>query len=139
VAGRQYRATADAQITAPDARRKKTEKDMNIMKLRRSAERRSGAADKQRSEFRRHSRRSANIARQLLATPLGLSFCFGLGAATGLGASSGKRSKSQSDGEPKAGRIRAVVADASTRLASAVIVGALMEAGSNNADSVGES
>jgi hypothetical protein len=106
--------------------------------LRRSAERRASAADKLRGEFRQHSRRSANIVRQLLATPLGLSLCFGLGAATGLRASSGKPGKSQSDGEQKAGRVKAVVADVSTRLASAVIVGALMKAGSNE-DSAGDS
>ena len=102
---------------------------MRIRELRRSAERRSGAADRSRREFRQHSRRSANIARQLLATPLGLSFCFGLGAATGLASSSARSGKSQSNGEEKTGRIKTVVADASTRLASAIIVGALMKAG----------
>lgn len=108
---------------------------MKINKLIRAADRHSREASRLRREFRVHGDRSVNIARRLLATPLGLSACFGIGAAVGVTTS---RERDNHDDMPprKRSRTNEVFADATTRLASALIVGVLMKASESPQETV---
>ena len=101
---------------------------MKINKLIKRAERHSKEASRWGREFGIHADSSLDIARSLLATPLGMSACFGLGAA--VGATTASQDEPREDDRParKSSKTKDVLADTGTRLASALIVGALMKA-----------
>lgn len=103
---------------------------MTIADLRRRADRHSSEASRSRQEFCDHAERSVKITRHLLATPLGLSACFGFGALVGTTTSTRHRGKAGEDSRPRS-RTRSMLADTTTRIASALIVGALMNTGEN--------
>jgi hypothetical protein len=100
--------------------------------MRRQADRHLDEAQRMGSKFRCHADQSLAIARRLLATPLALSACFGLGTAVGLHVQSGPPESGTGKRDRRPGMTKRVIADTTTRLASALIIGALMKAGEHD-------
>jgi hypothetical protein len=101
---------------------------MKILRLRLRADRCSIDAVRSQTKFRDHAARSSLIVRRLLTTPLGLSMCFGLGAAVGAGMPPHSDEPAYGKGKQKFRRTTMLAGDVGTRVASALIAGVLMNA-----------
>lgn len=104
---------------------------MSIRKKKAHADQLLHEAEAQRLSRNRHAARALDIARERIASPVGLAICFGAGALTGYGTRRGaEQSHDQSDNQNQDGWLRQAMAgplgDIAVRLATASLVNTLM-------------